>query len=139
MQNQTKVGVGVLVLKDNKILLKRRKGSHGAGEYEDAGGGHLDYMESFEECARREIREEVGIEIKNIKFLCVSNIRKYTPKHYVDIGFVADWASGEAKIMEPDKCDHIDWYDLNNLPEPLSEWLKFYLEAYKNKINCFDN
>ena len=52
MENHPKVGVGVMVLKDGKVLLTRRKGSHGAGEYSFP-GGHLEYMESFEDCARR--------------------------------------------------------------------------------------
>jgi len=138
MSDKIKVGVGVLVFKDDKILLKRRKGAHAAGEYEDAGGGHLEYLESFEECARREIREEVGIEIRDVCFLCVSNIKQYDPDHYVDVGFVAKWKSGEPTIMEPDRCDEIGWYDIDDLPEPISEWTRNYLEAYKTQKNCFD-
>ncbi len=60
-----KVGIGVMILKDGKVLLGKRKGSHGAGQYAFP-GGHLEYMESFEDCARRETREECGIEIQNI-------------------------------------------------------------------------
>ena len=43
-----KVGVGVMVFKDGKILLAKRKGSHGAGEYAFP-GGHLEFGESFEQ------------------------------------------------------------------------------------------
>lgn len=62
-QSQPKVGIGVMILKQGKVLLGMRKGSHGAGELAFP-GGHLDYMESFEDCARRETREERGIEIE---------------------------------------------------------------------------
>ena len=48
-----KVGVGVMILKDGEILLGKRKGSHGEGEYAFP-GGHLEYMESFSDCAKRE-------------------------------------------------------------------------------------
>lgn len=78
-----KVGIGVLVFKDGKVLLCKRKGSHGAGEY-GGPGGHLEFGESILDCARRECREEVGIEIKNIRFLCVSNILRYS-NQYIDI------------------------------------------------------
>lgn len=60
-----KVGIGVMIFRDGEILLGKRKGSHGDGEYAFP-GGHLEYMESFSDCARREVREECGIEIANI-------------------------------------------------------------------------
>ena len=63
--NYPKVGVGVMIIKNGKVLFHKRKGSHGDGEYAWP-GGHLEYMESFEDCVRREVYEEAGIEIKNI-------------------------------------------------------------------------
>ncbi|MFZ2205396.1 MAG: NUDIX domain-containing protein [Minisyncoccia bacterium] len=127
----TKVGVGVMVFKDGKVLMTKRQGSHGAGEHSFP-GGHLDYMESFEDCAMRETKEECGIEIKNIKFLYVTNVMKYAPKHYVHIGVVADWASGEPQILEPEKAEEWIWYDLDKLPEgPMFEFCKLAFDSYK--------
>ncbi len=54
-----RVGVGIMIFKDGKVLMGRRKGSHGAGEYAFP-GGHLDFGESFEDCAKRETLEEAG-------------------------------------------------------------------------------
>ena len=130
-EQRPKVGVGVMIIKDGKVLMTKRKGSHGAGEYSFP-GGHLEYMESFEDCAIRETREECGLEIKNIKFLYTTNVKKYAPKHYVHIGFVADWASGEPKTLEPEKAGEWNWFDLNDLPkEPIFEFCKLAFEAYK--------
>lgn len=137
MEQKPKVGVGVMILKDGKVLLGRRKGSHGSGEYAFT-GGHLEYMESFEECAKRETREEAGIEIKNVRFNCISNITSHKPKHYVHIGVVADWESGEPKVMEPDKREDWGWYDLDNLPSPLFDFCVFEIEAYKTGEKYFD-
>lgn len=103
-ENRPKVGIGVMVIKNGKVLLGKRKGSHGQGEYAWP-AGHMEYMESFEECAKREVMEEAGIEIGNIKFLRLLNLKTYAPKHYVDIGLMAQWISGEPKIMEPEKCE----------------------------------
>jgi len=128
--NTTKVGVGVLILKDGKVLMTIRKGSHGAGEYSFP-GGHLEYMESFEECAVREVKEECGIEIKNIRFSYVTNVKKYAPKHYVHIGLVAEWESGEPKIMEPEKAGEWLWYDLDKVPEPMFEFCKLAFNSLK--------
>ncbi len=137
MDESIRVGIGLFILKDGKVLMGKRKGAHGAGEY-CGPGGHLEYMESFEECAKRETMEEVGIEIENVRFLCLSNLKKYAPMHYVDIGIIADWKSGEPKAMEPDKRESWDWYDLDNLPTPLFGVTPQYAEAYKTGKSFFD-
>jgi 8-oxo-dGTP diphosphatase len=133
----TKVGVGVMILKDGKVLLGKRKGKHGAGEYAWP-GGHLEYMESFTDCARREVQEETGLEIENIRFLRLLNMKSYD-KHYVDIALVCDWKSGEPELREPEKCESWNWHDLDNLPSPLFAALPSYLEALKTGKNFFDN
>lgn len=112
-----KVGVGVIVFKNGKILLGKRKGELAPGKYA-ATGGHLEYLESPRECARRETREEAGIEIENVRFLSVINII-LDGIHYVHIGFAADWKSGEPQLLEPDKCEGWEWYTLDALPSPL--------------------
>ena len=72
----TKIAVGVMIFKDEKVLLIRRQGSHGAGEYAFP-GGKLEYGESFEECINREIMEETGIIVKNISFIILVNLIDY--------------------------------------------------------------
>jgi 8-oxo-dGTP diphosphatase len=131
------VGIGVMIIKDGKVLLGKRKGSHGEGEYAFP-GGHLKYMESFTDCAEREIKEECGIKVKNLRFQCVGNIIKYAPKQYILIGFLADWESGEPTALEPEKCEYWSWYDINNPPEPLFETCKLAIDSYQNNKNYFD-
>lgn len=125
-----KVGIGVMVLKDGKVLLGKRKGSHGEGEFAFP-GGHLEHMESFADCARREVREECGIEIENIRFQYLANITKYAPKHYAHIGLVADWKKGKPKVLETNKSESWKWYDLDNLPEPTFETCQLAIEGYR--------
>lgn len=132
-----RVGLGVMVFKDGKVLMGRRKSSHGEGEYAFP-GGHVEFGESFEDCARREVREETGIEIKNLRFLRAMNLKAYPGKHYVDIGMVADWASEEPIVCEPEKCEGWEWYDLDNLPEPLFATVQSYIEAYRTGRVFFD-
>lgn len=116
--NRPLVGIGVMVMKAGKVLLGKRKGSHGAGEYAWP-GGHLEHGESFAACAAREILEETGMKIGAIRFLRVLNTMRYAPKHYVDLAFVAEWASGEPEVREPDKVESWAWYELDALPAPL--------------------
>lgn len=126
-----------MILKDGKVLLGRRKGSHGEGEYAFP-GGHLEYMESFENCAKREVKEETGMEIADIKFLFLANIIKYAPKHYVHVGLIADWKSGDPQVLEPDKSESWVWFDLNQLPEPMFEMCRLSIDSYKNKKIYYD-
>ncbi len=129
---QARVGTGVVIFKDGKILLGKRKGAHGSGEYSSP-GGHLEYMESIDECAKREVLEECGIKINNLKFLHVANDLSYAPKHFVNISFTADWESGEPQVLEPEKCESWGWYEIDNLPEPLYSMTKLSIQSYKNK------
>lgn len=128
-EERPKVGIGVVVFKDGKILLSQRQGAHGTGYYAGP-GGHLEFMESFEECARREVREETGMEVKNVAMISVTNF-KIGDKHYVDIGMKADWASGKPRVLEPDRHIGWNWYELGHLPKPLLPVVANYINALK--------
>jgi len=131
------VGIGVMILKNGEVLLGKRKGSHGEGEYAFP-GGHLKYMETIESCAKRETFEETGIKIKNVRFQFLANVRKYKPKHYIHIGVVADYKSGKVQLKEPEKSEGWDWYNLDKLPKPLFWMAKLAIDSYKTKRIYFD-
>jgi|SRR5690606_910525 len=137
-ENQVKVGVGLLIFKDGKVLMGRRLNAHGGGEF-CGPGGHLEFGESVEDCARRETKEEAGIEIDNLRKLCVTNMRGYKGRHYIDIGVIADWKSGEVQNLEPHKRDGWDWYDVDDLPEPLFGVDPIYFEAIKTGQFFFED
>lgn len=131
------VGVGVMILKGSKVLLGKRVSSLGALTFAWP-GGHLEQLESFEDCVRREVKEETGLEIKNIRFLRLYNLKEYAPKHYVDISFVTEWVSGEPIALEPEKYESWAWYDLDKLPSPLFAGEDKTLESYKTGKNFYD-
>lgn len=119
MDKQTKVGVGVFVIKDGAFLMGKRLNAHGAGTW-SLPGGHLEYGESFDQTARREVDEESGLKVKHIRFGAVTNdYFAQEGKHYVTVWMLCDWRSGEPTIKEPDKMIKFAWRDLNNLPKPL--------------------
>lgn len=131
------VGVGIMIMKDGKVLLGLRKNAHGAGEYAFP-GGHLEHGESFEECIRREIAEECGLEVKDVRFQFVANVMLYAPKHYVHIGLIADWAGGEPQTLEPEKCAGWDWYSPDKLPSPMFAMARLAFESRATGQVCFD-
>ncbi|RGB26560.1 ADP-ribose pyrophosphatase [Rhizophagus diaphanus] len=106
-----RVGVGVFVIRGNKFLIGKRKGSHCAGTWE-LPGGHLEFGETFSDCAKREILEETNLEIKNIKYQTVTNdVMHNENKHYVDIYMRAEVVDEnvEPEVMEPDKSECWEW------------------------------
>lgn len=136
-EKNIKVGIGVMIFKDGKILLGKRRWRHGDGEYAFP-GGHLEYQQSFEDCAVAETLEEAGMKIKNIRFLCLANTLHYFPRQDIYIGVIADWESGEPISFENERITGWEWYDINNLPSPLFKFCNYSIEAYKTGKIFYD-
>ncbi|XP_061339292.1 nudix hydrolase 1 [Gastrolobium bilobum] len=122
-----RVAVVVFLLKGRSVLLGRRRSSVGNSTFA-LPGGHLEFGESFEECAAREVKEETGLEIGKAELLTVTNNvmleEKERKLHYVTIftRVVVDVNIAQEQVpqnLEPDKCDGWDWYDWDHLPQPL--------------------
>lgn len=112
-------GIGVIVIKEGRVLLGKRLNSHGAGTWSFP-GGHLDMFESWEQCAQREVLEEANIVISNLQFAAATNdIFSEENKHYITIFMSADYSGGVLKVNEPDKCKKWEWFDWDGLPSPL--------------------
>lgn len=119
MEKRPKVGVGVIIKRDGKVLLGKRKNAHGEGSW-CFPGGHLEFNEKLEECAKREVKEEVGIGIKNLKLSNFTNdIFENEDKHYITLFLIGEYASGEVELKEPEKCERWEWFKWDKLPEPL--------------------
>ena len=131
------VGIGVIVIKDHLILLGKRLGRHGHGSWSFP-GGHLEFGESWEECAKRETLEEAGITIHNLRFGAVTN-DIFDDKHYVTIYIIADYLSGEVRIMEPEKCECWEWYSWTKFPTPLFLPLKNLRASDFNPLKLVKN
>jgi len=130
-KEKPQVGVGVFIVKNNQVLLGKRKGSHGEGTWAIP-GGHLEYGEGVEGCAEREVKEEMGIDIdiKNtINY--TNNVFSKEKKHYITLYVYAE-TTGTPMIMEPDKCTEIGWFDWNHLPEPLFSPLQNYVHKFSD-------
>ncbi len=132
------VGVGVMILENNKILLGQRHVDsdkadselHGEGTW-TMPGGKLHFQEGLKEAASREVVEETGIKVKNLELISISNDMVFD-NHFVTIGFLCADFRGEPQVMEPDEIVKWGWFNLNNLPQPLfppsAKIIKNYLD-----------
>ncbi|EYE92036.1 nucleotide triphosphate diphosphatase NUDT15 [Aspergillus ruber CBS 135680] len=105
------IGVGVFIFNSKgQFIVGVRKGSHGAGTLA-LPGGHLEFGETFEACAEREVLEETGLNVRDLRFLTATNsVMKDVGKHYVTIfmGAVVD-DDAQPQLVEPEKCEGWSW------------------------------
>lgn len=147
-QPTVRVGTGLIVVKDGKVLVGRRKGAHAAGLVSFP-GGHLDWNETWEQCVLRELAEECGPGIKakirpfgevRQEFFVTNDIMPQYGKHYVTIFMVADWIEGEPVNMEPHKCDGWEWISYDQLADlsqhgQCANWIPMhYISAFRHNI-----
>jgi 8-oxo-dGTP diphosphatase len=113
------VGVSAIILDGAQVLLGWRVAGHGAGSWQ-LPGGHLEFGECIEECARREVLEETGLSITNLRLGPYTNdLFSAEGRHYVTLYVLADFAGGIPAALEPTKCSHWQWFPWSALPEPL--------------------
>jgi len=128
----------LFLLKDNKILLLRRLNTG----YEDGNysvpAGHTDEGESILSTLLREVKEEIDLNLtsEDVKFVHVMHRAKRTGKdandERLDFFFVCNKWEGEVKNLEPDKCDDLSWFNINELPVNTIPYIKDAIENYRN-------
>lgn len=101
------------------VLLGKRKGAHGAGEWA-LPGGKVDPNELPWEAAERELREETGIllddAITEVPFWSF-DIYDKIDRNFVTLYFASEWPHSVPQILEPQKCEQWEFFPWNNLPE----------------------
>jgi 8-oxo-dGTP diphosphatase len=129
-----KIGHGVMIENERgELLLGLRQGSHGAGEW-CFPGGHLEFGETLEESAKREVKEETGLEIGKLVLISLADEMRYIKsdgKHYVNIGFRGEYLGGEPRVMESNKYKEWRWFKPEELPDNLFEGPILMLRNYR--------
>lgn len=119
MNPSPRVGVGILITRNEQVLLLKRRNVHGSGSWSTP-GGHLDYGETPEECAVREAKEETGLDVTAVRFRAVTNdLFEAEGRHYITLWMVGECPSGEAVVNAAYEMSEVGWSGWDELPEPL--------------------
>ncbi|XP_077988446.1 nucleotide triphosphate diphosphatase NUDT15-like [Glandiceps talaboti] len=145
IRTRPKVGVGVVITSPHYpgcVLIGRRNGKiPGTGLYA-LPGGHLEFGETWEECARRETLEETGLELEDSHFAFVINaVMADKDYHYITL-FVKSQVDTSKKCepenLEPEKCQGWEWTKWDNFP-PEDQLFHPLLVARKQGFEPFES
>lgn len=99
--------------------MARRRNVHGDGTWSTP-GGHLEFGETPEECAARETLEETGVIVAGAQLMTITNdVMHEDGRHYVTVWIDCRHVSGEGEPLATHELDTVDWFDPDELPEPL--------------------
>lgn len=130
------VGCGALIINDkNETLLVKRAGQTvNEDGYWSKPGGSVEFGEKITDAIKREIKEEIGVDIELTQFLGYNDhILKLENQHWVALHYLARIINGIPENLEPNKHSEIKWFPLDNLPENITsttiEPIKTYLAS----------
>jgi predicted alpha/beta hydrolase family esterase/ADP-ribose pyrophosphatase YjhB (NUDIX family) len=134
-ENDLPIGINCIVKNEKgEILLGKRKNRIGEGTYSLI-GGKLKSGESFEECAKRELKEEANIEVEIEDLELINIASTYLENHFIQITLLVKKYKGIPTNMEPNKCDDLRFFDTKHLPENIFLATKPNIELYlENKF-----
>ena len=115
------ITVELLLIKDNKVLMIKRKNTGYMDGMYALVGGHVEINESFKDAMIREAKEEIGISLNKEDMDYVCAIHTGSNSEYINLFIKADNYEGKIINTEPDKCEEIVWIDIDNLPENVIE------------------
>ena len=123
----------LFLVKENKILLLRRFNTG----YEDGNysvvAGHLDGNEPVKRAMTREAKEEAGINVSENDLKFTQVIHRKSEEERIDFFFCANKWSGEIENKEPHKCDDLQWFDPNKLPNNMVPYVRKAINNYKRQ------
>ncbi len=118
----------LILIRDNKVLLlKRQNTGYEDGKY-GLPAGHLEDNETIREGLKREIKEEIGIDINVDDLMLVHTMHRKEEDTRVDFFFEVSRYEGTPLNAEHEKCSDLSWFPLDNLPSNIIPYIKTAIE-----------
>ena len=102
----------IMLVVDGRRILLARNARYRTGFFSCL-AGFIEVGESAEDTVKREVKEEVGVEVDNIRYF---KSQSWPFPSQLMLGFYADYVSGDI-VPEPGEIEEADWYDIDNLPK----------------------
>lgn len=138
-QDYVGVGVGAMIFdEDGRLLLtKRGQGAKNERGCWEVPGGDVEFGETRAEAVVREVMEELGVAVEVVEELhTIDHLIPGEGQHWVATPFVVRILDAqEPRIMEPHKCEAIEWFEIDKLPSPLSITTELNLGVYERYIS----
>ena len=128
------IGIFVMLRKGDTVLLQLRQNCSFNGCWGFV-GGHLDGKEQIVSAAVREVKEEIGIDIRPVDLILKTICHSNKGQEYLQFYFECYKWSGKIENKEPDKIKRMDFFDLNMLPDKLMSHIFEVLKAYERNEN----
>ncbi len=129
MRHQIIPTVNVFIVKDSQLLLGRRANTGWMDGYLCPAGGHVEENETPIIAIMREIKEELGVMVRqeDLEFLCVA-ARKTSEGETVAYEFVIRDKNYDFINAEPEKCSEVTWVNLYELPNDIIDHFRQIIE-----------
>lgn len=124
----------LVLMKDDTILLSRRFHTGWQDGKYSVVAGHLDGNETFLQAMIREAKEEADIVLNEKDLHVVHVMHRNAEDERIDFFIQAKKWSGTPKIMEPDKCDDLQWFALDRLPDNTISYIRQAIEMIRNNV-----
>jgi len=125
----------LILVKDGKVLLLRRYQTGWMDGFYALPAGHIDGGETFSTAMLREAQEEIGVTIAPEDLEFVNMTHHNSDKEYVYVVFAADNWQGEPTNMEPEKCDDLAWFPIDELPENTTEGVQKAIKNFREGVH----
>lgn len=131
-------GVGAMIFNDRGELLLTKRGKAAKNERGcwEIPGGSIEFGETMAEAVVREVKEEIGVDVTVVEqLIALDHLIPEENQHWVTTPFIVRMKPGQTPtILEPEKCEAIEWFAPDSLPEPLSIATRLNAEVYKKYL-----
>jgi 8-oxo-dGTP diphosphatase len=123
----------------DEVLLQLRQNTGYRDDHWSAAAGHVERGETAYDAARREAREETGVEVGSLTFVTSMQRTAHGDPidERIDFFFTCRTWTGEPRIVEPSKCAALGWFPLGSLPEPVVPHERFVLERLGTGLDSY--